>query len=109
MLFLKLVQRHRTDNLNLAHRLKEVKSHRTYNLNLPHPLRLKEVKSLALHYNNSLIAVLRDCEVFPHRKEERCARQWGMVHKEHPYQKVLVHFKFPQRAITQCRPLTSAQ
>lgn len=51
--------------------------------------RLKEVKSLALHYNNSLIAVLRDCEVFPHRKEERCARQWGMVHKEHPYQKMI--------------------
>ncbi|KOB67153.1 Adenylsulfate kinase, partial [Operophtera brumata] len=31
------------------------------------------------------IAVLRAPEFYPHRKEERCSRQFGIYHTEHPY------------------------
>jgi len=51
--------------------------------------RLKEEKSVALRYNGKVVAVIRDPEVYEMRKEERCARQWGMVHKEHPYQQLV--------------------
>jgi 3'-phosphoadenosine 5'-phosphosulfate synthase len=44
---------------------------------------------VALRYNGKIVAVVREPETFEMRKEERCARQWGMVHKEHPYQQVL--------------------
>jgi len=51
--------------------------------------RLKEEKSIALRYNGQVVAVVRDPEIYEMRKEERCARQWGMVHKEHPYQQLV--------------------
>lgn len=51
--------------------------------------RLKEEKSVALRYNGKIVAIVRDPEVYEMRKEERCARQWGMVHKEHPYQELV--------------------
>ena len=34
------------------------------------------------------MAILRRPEFFEHRKEERCARQWGTTNPEHPYVKV---------------------
>lgn len=52
--------------------------------------RLKEVKSIALRYDGKVVAVVREPEIFEMRKEERCARQWGMVHKEHPYQQLIL-------------------
>ncbi|XP_063689779.1 bifunctional 3'-phosphoadenosine 5'-phosphosulfate synthase-like isoform X2 [Bolinopsis microptera] len=51
--------------------------------------RLKEEKSVALRYNGKIVAVVREPETYEMRKEERCARQWGIVHKEHPYQQLI--------------------
>ena len=31
------------------------------------------------------IAILRAPEFYPHRKEERCSRQWGMANPHHPH------------------------
>ncbi|PAV91753.1 hypothetical protein WR25_09256 [Diploscapter pachys] len=45
----------------------------------------KEVaSSIALFYNDSPVAVLSEGEVFPHRKEERVARQFGFTDPRHP-------------------------
>ena len=35
-----------------------------------------------------VLAVLRNPEFYPHRKEERCSRQWGTYNTSHPHQKV---------------------
>jgi len=51
--------------------------------------RLTEKAAVALRYNGQVIAVIREPEIFEQRREERCARQWGMVHKEHPYQEMI--------------------
>ena len=34
------------------------------------------------------VAILRFPEFYPHHKEERCSRQWGTSHADHPYIKV---------------------
>ena len=47
--------------------------------------RLEGVSSLALRYNDKPVAVLRSPEFFEHRKEERCARQFGTTNPNHPY------------------------
>ena len=60
--------------------------------------RLENKPSLTLKYNGKSVAVLRDPEFYPHRKEERASRQFGTPHKGHPYIKV----SFPQGN----RPLT---
>lgn len=39
---------------------------------------------IALVYNNDVIAVVKDGEIFEHRKEERIARQFGIVDPRHP-------------------------
>ncbi|CAG9536034.1 unnamed protein product [Cercopithifilaria johnstoni] len=39
---------------------------------------------IALVYNNDVVAVVRDGEVFEHRKEERIARQFGIIDPRHP-------------------------
>ena len=44
--------------------------------------------AIALNYNNERVAVLRNPEFFPHRKEERCSRQFGTSNQGHPYIKV---------------------
>ena len=44
--------------------------------------------AIALRYENKIVGVLRNIEVFPHRKEERIARQFGTSHSDHPYVKV---------------------
>ena len=38
-----------------------------------------------------MLAVLRNPEFYPHRKEERCSRQWGTYNTSHPHQKVRGH------------------
>lgn len=50
--------------------------------------RLDECTALALVYEGRRVAILRNPEFYEHRKEERCARQWGTICKEHPYIKV---------------------
>lgn len=45
--------------------------------------------AVALEYQGSRVAILRKPEFYPHRKEERCARQWGTSCPQHPYIKVL--------------------
>lgn len=47
--------------------------------------------ALALVYEGRRVAILRNPEFYEHRKEERCARQWGTTCKDHPYIKVGRH------------------
>lgn len=53
--------------------------------------RLDGCTAFALVYEGRRVAILRNPEFFEHRKEERCARQWGTTCKNHPYIKVLTH------------------
>ncbi|XP_057672236.1 bifunctional 3'-phosphoadenosine 5'-phosphosulfate synthase-like [Diorhabda carinulata] len=46
-------------------------------------------KGIALFYNNDIYAILRNPEIYYHRKEERIARQFGTVEKGHPYIKMI--------------------
>ncbi|XP_046452990.1 bifunctional 3'-phosphoadenosine 5'-phosphosulfate synthase 2-like [Daphnia pulex] len=41
--------------------------------------------AITLLHNNEPVAILRAPEFFEHRKEERCARQFGTTHPSHPY------------------------
>ncbi len=41
--------------------------------------------AITLLHNNKPVAILRAPEFFEHRKEERCARQFGTTHPSHPY------------------------
>ena len=56
--------------------------------------KLEEEEAIALVYEGRIVAVMRSPEFFPHRKEERCSRQFGTTNKGHPYIKV--------REITMC-------
>ncbi len=47
--------------------------------------------AVALEYQGSRVAILRNPEFYEHRKEERCARQWGTTCSQHPYIKVIRH------------------
>ncbi|KAI3352387.1 hypothetical protein L3Q82_005353 [Scortum barcoo] len=47
--------------------------------------RLDGVTAMALVYEGRRVAILRNPEFYEHRKEERCARQWGTTCKDHPY------------------------
>ncbi|KAL6478206.1 hypothetical protein MHYP_G00140410 [Metynnis hypsauchen] len=46
--------------------------------------------AVALEYQGRKVAVLRNPEFFQHRKEERCARQWGTTCTKHPYIKMVM-------------------
>lgn len=46
--------------------------------------------AFALVYNDRRVAILRNPEFYEHRKEERCARQWGTTCKDHPYIKMVM-------------------
>ncbi|XP_036449977.1 bifunctional 3'-phosphoadenosine 5'-phosphosulfate synthase 2a [Colossoma macropomum] len=46
--------------------------------------------AVALEYQGRRVAVLRNPEFFQHRKEERCARQWGTTCTKHPYIKMVM-------------------
>lgn len=61
--------------------------------------RLEGSSAITLKYNGKAVAILRNPEIFPHRKEERCARQFGTIHKGHPYIKVLIIFLVPKKKI----------
>lgn len=41
---------------------------------------------ICLTYEGKDVAVLKDISIYPHRKEERCSRQFGINNKLHPYQ-----------------------
>lgn len=57
--------------------------------NEAHKEQLKEAKTVCLTYEGQRVAMLSEVSLFPHRKEERCARQFGLNHKGHPYQKYI--------------------
>ena len=44
-------------------------------------------KAFTLRYNGNAVAIIRNPEIFEHRKEERCGRQWGLTSTGHPYVK----------------------
>ena len=48
-------------------------------------VRIGSENSVALYFQCKLVAVMRDIEIFPHRKEERCCRQFGTTSPNHPY------------------------
>lgn len=50
--------------------------------------RIDGKKAVSLYYGNELYAILRDPEIYYHRKEERVSRQFGTSHKNHPHIKV---------------------
>jgi len=52
--------------------------------------RLEGVAALTLRYKNEPKAILRNPEFYEHRKEERCARQFGTTNPNHPYVKQIL-------------------
>ncbi|CAF0848679.1 unnamed protein product [Brachionus calyciflorus] len=50
---------------------------------------LADKKEVTLKYNGKIVGFMTNLSIFPHRKEERCARQFGLVHRGHPYQKYI--------------------
>ena len=46
--------------------------------------RLEEAEQFSLRYDGQLRATLHQPEFYPHRKEERCARQFGLTNPGHP-------------------------
>ncbi|CAM9103919.1 unnamed protein product [Lampetra planeri] len=46
--------------------------------------------AIALEYQGSRVAILRNPEFYEHRKEERCARQWGTTCPQHPHIKMVL-------------------
>ncbi|XP_041942591.1 bifunctional 3'-phosphoadenosine 5'-phosphosulfate synthase 1 isoform X1 [Alosa sapidissima] len=52
--------------------------------------RLNGVTAFALVSEGQRVAILRNPEFYEHRKEERCARQWGTTCKDHPYIKMVM-------------------
>ncbi|XP_045463404.1 bifunctional 3'-phosphoadenosine 5'-phosphosulfate synthase isoform X1 [Harmonia axyridis] len=51
--------------------------------------RLEGCSAISLFHNNVCYAILRKPEFFPHRKEERVARQFGTTNKDHPHIKMI--------------------
>eukprot|EP00092_Neocalanus_flemingeri_P043944 GFUD01048587.1.p1 GENE.GFUD01048587.1~~GFUD01048587.1.p1 ORF type:complete len:614 (+),score=211.76 GFUD01048587.1:249-2090(+) len=51
--------------------------------------KLASCKQITLRYNGVAKAIIRDPEFYEHRKEERCARQFGMFNDGHPYIKMI--------------------
>ncbi|XP_076045022.1 3'-phosphoadenosine 5'-phosphosulfate synthase isoform X3 [Oratosquilla oratoria] len=50
---------------------------------------LDGVSAFTLCYKGRALAILRNPEFYEHRKEERCARQFGTTCKSHPYIKMI--------------------
>ncbi len=44
---------------------------------------------VCLSWQGRDVAVLKNISIYPHRKEERCCRQFGIHNKQHPYQKYI--------------------
>ena len=53
--------------------------------------RLEGKDAITLTYNGQNLAIMRNMEVYGHRKEERCARTWGIYTTEHPYMKAHIN------------------
>lgn len=53
--------------------------------------RIEGKPAIALSYEGKTLAILRSPEVYGHRKEERCARTWGMYSTEHPHMKAHIN------------------
>lgn len=47
-------------------------------------IRLEHSQAITLIYDGKPVAILRDLEFYPHRKEERCCRIFGTCHRDHP-------------------------
>ncbi|XP_011407510.2 PREDICTED: bifunctional 3'-phosphoadenosine 5'-phosphosulfate synthase 2 [Amphimedon queenslandica] len=47
--------------------------------------RLEGSNGFSLVYEGLIVAVMKNNEFYPHRKEERCCRQFGTTHPDHPY------------------------
>lgn len=45
--------------------------------------------AFALRYKGKVVAIMRDPEIYEHRKEERCSRQFGLSNQGHPYCKMI--------------------
>ncbi|KRZ07378.1 Bifunctional 3'-phosphoadenosine 5'-phosphosulfate synthase 2 [Trichinella zimbabwensis] len=52
--------------------------------------KLENAELIALCYNGHTMAILLKPEFYPHRKEERCARQFGTCHLGHPTVKMIM-------------------
>ncbi|XP_063076836.1 bifunctional 3'-phosphoadenosine 5'-phosphosulfate synthase 2b [Engraulis encrasicolus] len=52
--------------------------------------RLDGCAAFALEFRGRRVAILRNPEFYEHRKEERCARQWGTTCPQHPYIKMVM-------------------
>ncbi|XP_030629442.1 bifunctional 3'-phosphoadenosine 5'-phosphosulfate synthase 2b isoform X2 [Chanos chanos] len=52
--------------------------------------RLDGCAAFALEFKGRRVAILRNPEFYEHRKEERCARQWGTTCPQHPYIKMVM-------------------
>jgi len=52
--------------------------------------RLSGASAFTLTYAGECKAILRSPEFYEHRKEERCARQFGTTNPEHPYIKMIM-------------------
>jgi len=53
-------------------------------------MRMVGCQAIALRYQGVTKAVLRKPEFYEHRKEERCARQFGTTNPNHPYIKMIM-------------------
>ncbi len=53
--------------------------------------RLDGGAAFSLEFKGQKVAIMRNPEFYEHRKEERCARQWGTTCPQHPYIKVRRH------------------
>lgn len=70
----------------------------TINLSIPIVLpvitetkeQLNGCAAVALEFQGVRVAILRNPEFYEHRKEERCARQWGTTCPKHPYIKMVM-------------------
>uniref|UniRef100_A0A672L838 Bifunctional 3'-phosphoadenosine 5'-phosphosulfate synthase 2-like n=1 Tax=Sinocyclocheilus grahami TaxID=75366 RepID=A0A672L838_SINGR len=52
--------------------------------------RLDSCTAFALEFKGKKVAIMRNPEFYEHRKEERCARQWGTTCPQHPYIKMVM-------------------
>lgn len=52
--------------------------------------RLDGSAAFVLEFNGQKVAIMRNPEFYEHRKEERCARQWGTTCPKHPHIKMVM-------------------
>lgn len=73
------------------------KNNKVYNQSVPIVLscndnqkeELAKKDMLCLAFEGKEVAILKNISIYPHRKEERCCRQFGLHNKNHPYQKYI--------------------